>query len=269
MTNIKNGEFFQTFLNENYKQATTFEEMFAYCPFAKPHSTANVNGLLKARQLNETITESLLKKDRYDIKTLTQNDMDFVSSNHYILCIYLIHYLTQMNYTMDNCNIVDIGGGFGNTRRILSNYFNINSYTIFDLDCTLYFNELYLKKYDNKYNLFKNVNIQEKGFYNIGLDFRDNFDSFDKLKLDVVIAAHSLSEISLEEFNWYFEHIIKKCKIFIYTTQVVDSGYNPCSLEITLQKINIIKSIMHTYLEIEQPGEGRNCKMFIFTNLSN
>lgn len=256
----QNGEYFYRFIKNNeYIKCKSFKEMFNFCPFAKPHGFANVKGLEKCKKLNNKLTKKILTSQNIDIETY--KNIDFVSSNHFIASIHLINELTNMKYDMKNLNIIDIGAGYGNIRRILAEYLKINTYTVFDIDCSLHFNELYLKTYDNTYKLFKNKNISEKGFYNIGIDFRDNFNINN---LDIVIATHSLSEISYDEFEWYIEHIIKKCDILLYSCQIKETNHNPCCKEIIDKKINILRQLMNIQLEIPQPGEENNCKLFIF-----
>ena len=261
---MDNGEYFDQFLNssKHYLKCETFEEMFNYCPFCKPHSTGNIDGLKKVYSINNELTREIMNKNDYNIDNIKPEDIDFVSSNNYIFCILIFHYLKKINLEMSNCNIVDIGGGFGNCRRLLSNYYDIFPYIIYDLDITLHFNKLYLDTYDNPYKLFYNENLNEVGFYNISPNFRDKFNLSNKL--DLVIASHSLSEISLEEFNWYIENIIKKCSVLFYSCQKKDTIYNPCSIEIVNNKIDILKNCMNLYIELPQPGEEHNCSIFVF-----
>tara|TARA_B110000971_G_scaffold4082_1_gene4143 strand:- start:9964 stop:10758 length:795 start_codon:yes stop_codon:yes gene_type:complete len=259
-----NGEYFDQFSNckEEYLNCKNFEEMFNYCPFCKPHSTGNISGLKKVYSINNELTKEIMNKNNYNIDKIKPEDIDFVSSNNYIFCILIFHYLKKMNHQMSNCNIIDIGGGFGNCRRLLSDYYDIFSYIVFDLDITLHFNKLYLDTYDNSYKLFHNEKLNEVGFYNISPNFRDEFNLPDKL--DLVIASHSLSEISLEEFNWYIENVIQKCSVLFYSCQKKDTGYSPCSDEVINKKIKILKSCMNLYDELPQPGEEGNCSVFIF-----
>ena len=261
---MKNGEYFDKFFNcsKDYLKCVTFEEMFNYCPFCMPHSTCNIGGLKKVYSIDNELTREIMRKYGYDIDNIKPEDIDFVSSNNYIFCILILHYLKKLNHIMKNCNIVDIGGGFGNCRRILSDYYDIFSYIIYDLDMTLHFNKLYLDTYDNQYKLFHNTYIKEVGFYNISPGFRDKFNLPNKL--DVVLASHSLSEISLEEFNWYIENVIKNCSVLFYSCQMKDTDYNPCSIEIVNKKIKIIKNYMNLYIELPQPGEEYNCSVLIF-----
>jgi hypothetical protein len=161
-------------------------------------------------------------------------------------------------------NIFEIGGGWGNMRRIISKLLSINSYTIFDIDSTLYFNKQFYKENVNNYNLFENTNYCGQGFYNIGLDFRDIYITNYNESIDFLIATHSLSELDMNQFCWYYNNIIKKCKYFLYCTQIKDSDHNPVSGEISREKINMIKNIMDIIIEIGQPGQENDCKLFLF-----
>ena len=187
---------------------------------------------------------------------------DFVTSQHYIFSTYILSFLEKENKM--NINVFEIGGGFGNMRRICSSIIDINSWTIFDIDSTLYFNKEFYKLYPYNYELTENEVFNNKGFYNINTNFRDNYIGNFNEKIDVVIATHSLSELDMNEFYWYYNNIIKKCNIFLYCTQTISNGHNPVSGEISNLKINMIKQIMKVYLEIPGPGEERGCKLFIF-----
>lgn len=249
--------------NREISNNLTFDDFCnkSICEYAQPHGSCNIDGLYKAKIFNNDIFKTIINNDGFDniIDTLT---IDFIRSQHYILSTYLLNFI----HGKQELNIMEIGGGFGNMRRILSKYMDINSYTIFDINNCLQFNKSFLKTHSNNYDLVEDQLYLHRGFYNISIDFRETFiDNFlEKKNIDVLIATHSLSELDIDEFNWYFDNIVKKSKIFFYCTQTLDTVYNLCGADLSLLKIEKIKEYMNTVLEIGQPGEERNCKMYLF-----
>ena len=227
----------------------------------------NINAVIKANIFNNIIFNQILNNDGFqDITDIIS--VDYVRSQHYIFCTYLLNFISNKEGVF---NIIDIGGGFGNIRRIISKYMKINSYTIIDIDNCLQFNKSFLKTYNNTYELFENKYISECGFYNISLSFRDLFinNFLEKNNIDVLIATHSLSKLDMDEFDWYLNNVVSKSKLFFYCTQTLDTCHNPCGAEISLLKIKKIKEIMNTILEIGQPGEEGNCMMYLFESYNN
>lgn len=207
----------------------------------------------------------IIKIDGFN--NISEIKTDFVSSQHYIFTTYLLSIINQNK--LDKLNIFEIGGGFGNMRRLISNLLNINSWTIFDMNSVLYFNKEFYKLSKSKYDLFENSINNKQGFYNINFDFRDIYISNFDNNIDFIIATHSLSELDMNEFYWYYNNIIKKSKYLLYCTQIKDSDHNPVSGNISIQKINLLKKIMDPILEIGQPGQETDCTLFIFKNKIN
>jgi len=247
--------------NYNYDDITNSN----LCNFCKPHGGPNIGGLIIAKNFDKTSLEKILKLDNHDINNIEVINTNFVESNHYIYLTYLLSFLNKDNENKEY-NIIDIGGGYGNIRRLLLNLININTYTIFDLNSVLYYNKQFYNYTNNsKFELKENKIINEKGVYNISLDFKNNFIYNYNNIIDIVIATHSLSELDMEDFYWYLINIISKASIFLYATQIKSSDHNPVSGEISLLKINLIKKYMNVILEIGQPGQETGCKLFIFT----
>jgi len=246
-----------TFKKNNY----TFKQIIesGLCHFCAPHGSPNKYACKVAQNYDNESFNKIIKLDNFN--NINEIDTDFVSSYHYIYCTYILKHVCSKS---NGINVFEIGGGWGNMRRLLSNVLDINSYTIFDIDSTLYFNKTFYNENHQNYCLFENKEYTQKGYYNIGLNFRDTFITNYNLSIDFLIATHSLSELDMNEFCWYFNNIIKKCKYFLYCTQIKDSDHNPVSGDISLQKINMIKKVMETIVEIGQPGQEEDCKLFIF-----
>jgi len=243
------------------------------CHFCKPHGFPNTGGLIKAKNFDRETFSKILKIDMHDSDNLEIINTNFVESNHFV---YLTYLLSTLNFnTKQEYNIVDIGGGYGNMRRLLLKLIIVNSYTIFDIESSLFYNKKFFEHTnDTNYLLMENENFNGRGLYNISLNFRNDFvynsinDSNIKI-IDITIATHSLSELDMDNFYWYLINIISKTKILIYATQTVSTNFNPVSGEISLFKINLIKKYMDVILDIGQPGQESNCKLYIFKNKVN
>jgi len=257
-----NDKAFLTFNKHNY----TFNEIVKsnLCHFCAPQGSFNKYGCLIAQIYDRESFNKIVALDNIKIIEDIEEIEDFVSSQHYIFSTYLLNFLVNLNLT--NLNIFEIGGGWGNMRRIISKLVSINSYTIFDIDSTLYFNKQFYKENINDYTLrlYENTNYFGSAFYNINLDFRDIYITNFNDSLDFLIATHSLSELDMNQFCWYYNNLIKKCNYFFYCTQVNDSNHNPVSGEISRQKITMIKNIMNVLIDIGQPGQESDCRLYIF-----
>jgi hypothetical protein len=238
------------------------------CHFCKPHGGPNIGGLLIANKYNNLILEQILQIDNNNISNLESINTNFVESNHYIFLTYLLSIL--YDYDKDKeYNIIDIGGGYGNIRRLLLKLLNIKTYTIFDIDSVLFYNKQFYNNTNNQTFDFKEneiINKNDKGIYNISLDFKNTFIYNYNKSIDVVIATHSLSELDMDDFYWYLINIISKSNIVLYATQINTSSHNPVSGEISLLKIDLIKKYMDIIIEIGQPGQDKDCKLYIFKN---
>lgn len=99
--------------------------------------------------------------------------------------------------SLDDLNIVEIGGGYGGQCLILSKMFKFNSYTIIDLTEPLQL----AKKYLNV-NKIKNVNFID--FCDLDNQSIDNFD--------FLISNYAFTECNRNIQDMYFEKVIAKAK---------------------------------------------------------
>lgn len=131
------------------------------------------------------------------------NPIDDLDSKHILILTFLL------NKNLDIKNIVEIGGGFGNMIRLLTHIdFEYTNWNIIDLPHINILQEYYLKH---------EITSLEK------ITFTDcdsiDLEQYNKKQIDLVIGIHSLSELSLDYFIIYFNHIIQYSK-YLYL------GYN-------------------------------------------
>lgn len=93
---------------------------------------------------------------------------------------------------LNGMNVVEIGGGYGGQCLVLSQYFDMKSYKIYDLEEA----GLLAKKYLNKFN--------------IELEIGDLYK--DCGEVDLVISNYAFSECSANIQDEYIEKVIKKSK---------------------------------------------------------
>lgn len=126
--------------------------------------------------------------------------------------------------------IVEIGGGYGNWLW-LNSWRQFDNWTIIDLPHVLKLQKWYLEE------------------QNVTCPYRLAEPTEEIESPDLVIGAHSLSEISLDKFKNYFTNVILKSKylFYAYHTFSLDQG--------TLQaKMNLIKEHFDVVCDVKSQG---------------
>jgi len=103
---------------------------------------------------------------------------------------------------LDNMDIVEIGGGYGGQCKIICDFSEPKSYTLVDRHEVLLLNEKYLKCYDVKNVIFREVDDESENHY------------------DLCISNYAFSEVPRPYQNRYAEKIIKNS----------DRGYMTCNI---------------------------------------
>lgn len=150
-------------------------------------------------------------------------------SRHIMMSVILFTYMD-----FEPRHIVEIGGGFGNWLR-LNSFRSFETWTIVDLPHVLKLQKWYFEK----------QNISRHRLLPAGSDVEH---------VDLVIGAHSLSEMSLESFTDYFEKIIKKSKFLFYS-------WNKHSLDsdVLQEKLRMIESRFRIIIDVpSQNGHVSN-----------
>jgi len=98
--------------------------------------------------------------------------------------------------------VLEIGGGWGNWCRLNMTAHPIDHWSIVDLDFVLELQKWYLKQTlsQNQFNKISFIDAEKE-------NFQGNFD--------IAICAHSLSELSMDDFNKYLP-VLNRCKYIFY-----------------------------------------------------
>lgn len=185
--------------------------------------------ILDANRINPDLTNQLITKG----PSLLGNgsvEIDGVESRH-ILTLVFLHKILGPEWG----NVVEIGGGYGNYLRLVQEIVNYTSWSIVDLYYIL----------DLQRWVFSTLEIDTSNVTSI--ESKDIISQA-QLKPDLVIGIHSLSELSIEDFQAYYDTIISKAKYLFYV-----SARGSPSVELLQQKKKIIETdfILKYYLIYE------------------
>lgn len=103
--------------------------------------------------------------------------------------------LMKQHGTLDGMDIIEIGVGYGGQCLIISNFFDIKSYTLVDLKEVLNLSEKYL----DYFNLDKNFNFYTQ-------------DELPDKEYDIVISNYAFSECTKDTQKLYIDKILNKSK---------------------------------------------------------
>jgi hypothetical protein len=167
--------------------------------------------------------------------------IDSIDSRHMMMSTIIVNYLGRHIK-----KIVEIGGGFGNWVRINYDVIDFESWSIIDLDFVIPLQQWYLKNTiaDTSKIIFEDANTYtNKSFYDI----------------DLVIGAHSLSEIDFDIFENYMHHVVKNSKFLFYSTHI-----NLPSCELVNEKFKLLEKYFDQIVMV--PSENGLVKNIIFKN---
>ena len=145
--------------------------------------------------------------------------IDDIDSKHILQLTFLSNKLNAFN------RIVEIGGGFGNMIRLSKDIIAYDSWNIIDIPHMLKLQQYYLEK--------EILDISKIHF----VSGNSNID-YSNTPIDLVIATHSISELSWDIFIKYFDKVIKYSK-YLY----IGFNKNAPSTELINMKINHINRI--------------------------
>jgi hypothetical protein len=174
--------------------------------------------------------------------------LDDVDCKHIMELIFLFNN-NETNYN----KIVEIGAGYGNMCRLCNNIINYNSWDIFDIPHMLEVQKYFLT--DN------NIDISK-----INFNTAYNIHTYENIPIDLVIATHSVSELSWDNFIIYFYNVIKYSKFFYY-------GYNTICpsrelIEMKLSHIQMNGFEIYKNLEYREK-QGANVNYILYKNIQN
>ena len=158
--------------------------------------------------------------------------LDSVDSRHIMMSSIIFSHLGRSVN-----NIVEIGAGFGNWIRLNEEIINFKSWTMVDMGFVSRLQKWYVDQTVSKKDLAKFVIADNDK------ELKKWFESIDSI--DLVIGTHSLSELSLETFNLYYEKILPKTKYLFYATHKHQPSKSLVSTKLDLlsEKFNIVKQI--------------------------
>jgi hypothetical protein len=149
------------------------------------------------------------KNDIYGGTTLSNYERIGNISPSTLRYIKVLSDINNLFGNLDNKKVVEIGVGYGGQCFVLSQYYNINEYSLIDLDETLLLTDKYLNKLDVSHRV---INI-------------DNISDLDE-EFDLVISNYAYSELSRELQDLYYEKIIKKSKNGYFTYNFISNLFN-------------------------------------------
>jgi len=117
-------------------------------------------------------------------------------------------HVLQLTFLFNNNNakwnrIVEIGGGFGNMARLCKHIVHYDNWDIIDIPHMSLLQKYYL---ENELSDISNIHFIDT---NKHIDYKD-------VSIDLVIATHSVSELSWDYFYAYFNNVIKYSNYFYF-----------------------------------------------------
>jgi putative sugar O-methyltransferase len=169
------------------------------------------------------------------------------------LCPTTTRYISVLNDIinifgdLDSYKIVEVGAGYGGQCKIIHDTYNIENYTIVDLDEAM----MLIKKYLSKYNLNPTF---------------ESFDSLNEINSDLFISNYAFSECSRDIQNIYLEKLIKNSKNGFMLCNFVSNKFklNSYSLQELQNKISSYDK--KVFVEEEKPNTFAGNKLIYWKN---
>lgn len=155
--------------------------------------------------------------------------MDMCDSHHILMSQIIA------NYKKTYPSIIEIGAGYGNMIRLNENILDYRNWIDIDLPFVTELASWYLNK---------TLTDPSK------IDFISAYD-YVGLNSDLVIAAHSLSELAMDDFMEYYNRIVLKTKTFFYSTHLTN-----CGEEMLKNKLEIISKDFELIYQVTSEGGG-------------
>ena len=132
-------------------------------------------------------------------------------------------------------NIVEIGAGFGNWIRLNNNIINFKKWTMVDLDFVSQLQRWYIKETLQNDSRVQFVSIDTNNYWinNVG-------------PIDLVIGSHSLSEVSLDVFQMYYNKVLPHTKYLFYAAHKSQP-----SKELLRTKLNLLSERFKVINDVE------------------
>lgn len=164
------------------------------------------------------------------------------------ICPTTIRYVSVFNDIitkfgdLSNYSIVEVGAGYGGQCKIIHNTFNLQNYTIIDLDEAM----MLIKKYLSLYN----INPNFKSAHNL-----------DEVKSDLFISNYAFSECTREFQNLYMDKLIKNSKNGFMLCNFVSNRFKIKSFTLN-ELVNTISGFgRKVFVEDEDPKTFKGNKL--------
>ena len=231
-----NEEGFAIHEEQYYKSDINFSD-FRSNPifqFVTHNGQLDFSALIEAHEQDENLLSKYLDIPKSDLgygENLEYKFLDRADSRHIMMSTIITSYKKDFN------TIVEIGGGYGNWYRLNRNIMEFKKWYIIDLPFVLDLQKWYLKNEVNKIDRLRFISAYET----------ENICSnlVDKQNIDIVIGTHSLSEMSMKDFIFYYDNIIKKSSYLFYAGHFFNFGYSLAKKKLKLisRNFSLIKSI--------------------------
>lgn len=203
---------------------------FIHCCDMPPEESSialarTINDSLYQKYMERNAQKKLLGLKGYSMKNATYNLLD---SRHIMMSVALFSNMPEAPQT-----ILEIGGGFGNWLRLNSGVQEFQKWYVVDMPYVSKLQEWYLT----------NSDIPRASYQVVPSDtYKETLRSIQTL--DLVIGAHSVSELSWDIFNDYFTNVILKAKYFFYAYHKFSPDKN--LIDKKLNTINIFFEPIYT-----------------------
>jgi len=195
-----------------------------------------------AKAMNPAMYDEYLVrlKDRkavgYEGSTQLNAAYNNLDSRHIMMSVLLFTYLPEAVKT-----IVEVGGGYGNW-MYLNQAKTFNKWITIDLPHVSELQKWYLSETGVNMDRWCSVSAYD-------------YKSVESESIDLVIGSHSLSELSLELFEDYFQRVITKSKYFLYCYH----NSRPSLPLINAKKAAIESQFKIVHSMVSEGGQVTNC----------
>lgn len=219
---------------ENYpnrKDFSIFREDWSTYHILLCNCDLDPEALELARKINPGLYQEYLKKDKPKLgygedPSVPYREMDMCDSHHIMMSTIISNYKKKWG------KIIEIGAGYGNMIRLNQGILEYDEWIDIDLPFVLDLAKWYLGELG--------IKITYQSAYKV-----ENQES------ELVIGAHSVSELSWEDFIDYYQKIIGRAKYFFYASHINNSGE-----ELLKMKWDLIEKDFEIVSEVISEGGG-------------
>jgi hypothetical protein len=184
------------------------------------NSDRDQDALDRAKQINSELFERYVGQGKPFLGYVEGGRVPYraidICDSHHILMSTMI-----ANYKREYSTIIEIGAGYGNMIRLNQDIITYDKWIDIDLPFVLDLADWYLER-----------GAHEAWASKVDFEEANNYESQDS---DLVIGAHSLSELSMDDFNEYYRKIVIRGGTFFYSTHLSN-----CGAEMLRLKLDII-----------------------------